>query len=377
VNWLDWAAAVVLVLATLSGYRRGLVAGALSLVGLVGGALIGARVAPGLVGDGAASVPFLALGATAAGGMLGRWVGGMVGGWARSSLWVVPPLRWVDSVGGLVLGLATGLVLVWIVGIVLLNVPGQPELRRTAQESAVLSSLTEAIPPDSVIDALARVDPFLTIVGPAAGVDAPDPATVRDPDVRRSRGSVVRLRGVACGVGIEGSGWIVAPGLVVTNAHVVAGVARPRVDGGTRRARAGTVVSFDASRDVAIVRVPGLRGTPLRRAAPVVGAPAATLGFPANGPYRARPARIGRSATVPSRDAYGRLQAGREIVAFRGTVEGGSSGGPVVNADGRVVTTVFARRAGTGDGYGVPNAAVTDALRGAAAGPLETACVER
>ncbi len=375
-TWLDWAAAALLVLTTLSGYRRGLVAGALSLGGLVAGALIGARIAPSLVGEGAAGVPFIALGATAAGGMLGRWLGGMVGGWARSSLWVVPPLRWLDSIGGLVLGLGTGLVLCWIVGIVLLNVPGRPDLRRTAQESVVVSSLTDAVSPQSVIDALGRIDPFLTIVGPAAGVDPPDPAVVRDPDVRRARASVVRLRGVACGVGIEGSGWIVAPGLVVTNAHVVAGVARPRVDTGVGRGRVGTVVSFDASRDVAIVRVPGLRGAALRLAPPVVGSPAATLGFPGNGPYRARPARVGRSATVPSRDAYGRVQVGREIVAFRGKVEGGSSGGPVVNAAGRVVTTVFARRAGTGDGYGVPNAAVTEALR-RAAGPLETACVER
>ncbi len=139
-NWLDWAAVALLALSTLSGYRRGLVAGALSLGGLVAGALIGARIAPSLVGDGAAGVPFVALGATAAGGMLGRWLGGMVGGWARSSLWVVPPLRWLDSLGGLVLGLGTGLVLCWIVGVVLLNVPGRPDLRRAAQESVVVSS---------------------------------------------------------------------------------------------------------------------------------------------------------------------------------------------------------------------------------------------
>jgi S1-C subfamily serine protease len=184
------------------------------------------------------------------------------------------------------------------------------------------------------------------------------------------------VRGIACGVGIEGSGWIVAPGLVVTNAHVVAGVGRPRVDTGAGRGRVGAVVSFDASRDIAVLRVPGLRGVPLRLADPVVGQPAAVLGFPANGPFQARPARVGRSATVPSRDAYGRVQLGREIVAFRGEVEGGSSGSPVVNAAGRVVTTVFARRAGTGDGYGVPNAAVTEAVRRAGA-PLDTACVER
>jgi S1-C subfamily serine protease len=376
VSWVDIVAVAILVLSALSGMRRGLVAGALSLLGLVGGVVAGLRLAPAVLGDGFEAIAFVTLGAAAAGGLLGQWLGGRVGGWARTSLGVLPPLRWLDSAGGLLLGLATGVVACWVLGTVLLHVPGEPELRRAAKQSAVLSRLTEAVSTDAVIDALGRIDPFLTIIGPSAGVDDPDPAVVRTSGVRAARPSVVRVRGIACGVGIEGSGWIAAPGLVVTNAHVVAGMTTPRVDRGRGRALAGEVVSFDARNDVAVVRVPGLQGRALRLAEPELGEDAAALGFPGDGPFSARAARIGRSIAVASRDAYGRVVLGREIVAFRGEVESGSSGGPVVGVDGRVVATVFARRAGTTDGYGVPNEKVVDALR-AVGDPVATACVDR
>ena len=375
-GWVDIVAVAILVLAALSGYRRGLVAGALSLVGLVGGVVLGLRLAPAVLGDAAGAVAFVTLGAAAAGGLLGQWLGGLVGGWARTSLGVVPPLRWLDRFGGLALGVATGLVACWVLGTVLLHVPGEPQLRRAAQESAIVTRLTEAVSTDTVLDALGRIDPFLTLVGPSAGVDDPDPAVVRAPGVRAARASVVRIRGLACGVGIEGSGWIAASGLVVTNAHVVAGMAQPQIDRGAGRPLAGRVVAFDARNDVAVVAVPGLTGRPLRMTDPRFEEDAAALGFPGNGPYRVRAARVGRTATVPSRDAYGRVVVGRQIVAFRGEVESGSSGGPVVTREGLVATTVFARRAGSTDGYGVPNENVLDALR-AVGDPLSTSCVER
>jgi S1-C subfamily serine protease len=375
-NWLDWVALAVVALSAIAGLRRGLVAGALSLVGLVGGAIIGARLAPQLLGDGARGIPLLTVGAAAAGGALGQWAGGLVGGWARRSLWLVPPLRWLDSGGGLVFGVATGFVAVWVAGVALLYAPGADELRRTAQASVVVSQLTEAVTPSEVVDALGRIDPFLTIVGPSSGVGEPDASILRDPQVRSARRSVVRIRGVACGLGIEGSGWVAARGLVVTNAHVVAGIPAPLVDTGDGRGRRGRVVAFDAANDVAVVRVPGLSLPALRAGSVVEGAPAAVLGYPGNGPSGARPARVGRTATVPSRDAFGRVRLARELVVFRGEVEGGASGGPVVGADGRVVTTVFARRRGSEDGYGVPNDLVREALT--SAGPaLDTPCVER
>jgi S1-C subfamily serine protease len=376
VNVADWIAVVVVVLAAVSGFARGFVTGVLSLAGLVVGAVVGARFAPGFVGDGSPYVPLVALGGAVLGGMLGQALGSFAGRSARRTLAVVPPLRALDSVGGVALGAATGLAICWTVGAVLLYLPGQTELRRLAQESVVVSALTEALPPQRVMDAVEGIDPFATIVGPAAGVDAPDPAIARDPDVRAARRSVVRVRGFACGLGIEGSGWIVRPGLVVTNAHVVAGVDAPvvdRRDGKTHRAR---VVSFDARNDVAVLRVAGLDGRALGLADPRRGQPGALLGYPGNGPLRVTAVRMGRTGKVSARDAYGRIELGRPVVALRGDVRSGNSGGPIVDTDGQVVGTVFARRRGSDDGFAVPN----DRVRAAVAniGPaLGTACVAR
>jgi S1-C subfamily serine protease len=376
VNAVDWIAVVLVAATAFGGFHRGLGTGLLSLAGLVAGAALGARFAPTVVGEGSAYVPVVALAGAAVGGMLGQSLGVFAGRSARTTLVALPPLRWLDSAGGLVFGATIGLALCWTIGVALLYLPGQTEFRRLAQESVVLSTLTDAVPPQDVMDAIGRIDPFSVIVGPAAGVPAPEPAIARDPEVRAARRSVVRVRGVACGLGIEGSGWIVEPGLVVTNAHVVAGVDSPVVDRRDGSTRHASVVAFDARNDVALLRVPGLGGRGLRLADPERGDPGALLGFPGNGPYRVTPVRLGRTATVGTRDAYGRLQLGRPIVALRGDVQSGNSGGPIVDGDGKVVATVFARRRGSDDGFAVPNALVRNAV--ANIGPaLETSCVER
>ena len=375
-NTADWIAVVVITLAAFGGLRRGLVTSVLSLAGLVVGAFVGARIAPGLVGDGSAYVPLVALGGVAAGATLGHTLGNLAGRSARNTLAVLPPLRILDSAGGGFLGLAFGLAICWSVGAVILYLPGQTELRRLAQESTVVSSLTEALPPERVMDALGRIDPFGALRGPSAGVPPPEPAIARDPEVRAARASVVRIRGIACGLGVEGSGWIVRRGLVVTNAHVVAGVDTPLVDRRDGRTNDAQIVAFDARNDIAVLRVRGLRGRALELADPERGDPGALLGFPGNGPYRVTPVRLGRTARLGARDAYGRLQLQRPIVALRGKVRSGNSGGPVVDADGRVVATVFAQRRGSDDGYAVPNAQVRGAL-GNIGSPLETSCVGR
>lgn len=375
-NIADWIAVAVIALAAVAGFRRGLLTGALSLAGLVAGALLGARFAPEIVGDASPWVPLVALGGAAIGGMLGQISGAFVGRSARGLISILPPLRWLDSAGGSALGLCTGLAICWVVGATLLYLPGQTEGRRLAQESRVVSALTQALPPATVMDAVERIDPFAAIVGPAAGVDPPDPSILSVAAVRAARPSVVRITGYACGLGVEGSGWIVGPGLVVTNAHVVAGVDRPSVDRRDGHSHGARVVSFDAHNDVAILRVPGLPGKPLGLADPEREQPGALLGFPGNGPFRATPVRMGRSAKIGSRDAYGRFTLGRTVIALRGNVEAGNSGGPVVDSSGRVIATIFGARQGSDDGYAVPNRQVSNALENAGP-PLETACVAR
>ncbi len=377
VNSADWIAVAVIGFTAFVGVRRGFVVGALSLVGLVGGAVFGAEAVPKLVGDLSGYIPLVALFAAALGGMLGQMAGRFVGTTARQAFSVVPPLRVIDSAGGVALGALTGLALVWAVGAVFLYVPGQSELRRLAQESAVVSALTEAVPPERVMDAVGRIDPFTAFAGPDVDVREPNPAIAGVPPVRAARNSIVRVQGVACGLGVEGSGWIVRRGLVVTNAHVVAGVASPVVDRGKGTGAAGKVVSFDAENDVALIRVTGLKGPPLPLGSPTFGTAGALLGFPLNGPYAVTPVRVGGSADIAARDAYGRIQVRRAVIGLRGDVQSGNSGGPVLDETGRVVATLFAKRSGfDNEGYALPNEKVQQALANVGP-PLRTACVER
>ena len=369
----------LVVLMALSGLRRGFVVGALSLAGLVGGAYVGARVGTSLLGaEYARWLPLVSLGGAALGAAVGQSLGVMLGRSLRTGLVVVPPLRALDHFGGAALGAAVALALCWAVGAVLLYLPGQTELRRYVQDSTILTALNERFPPERLIDQLARIDPFGAIAGPGAGVAAPDPAILESAGVNDAALSVVRVVGVACGLGIEGSGWVAAANLVVTNAHVVAGVGTPRVDrnDGARRLPA-TVVSFDRVNDVAVLRVPGLKRTPLRMAAPTEGTAGALLGYPENGPYTETPVRVGRDTSMIGRDAYGHFPTTRVVTTIRGDIRSGNSGGPVVDARGRVLTTVFARRVGDDGGYGVPTAIVREAVADAGTTAIDTDCVDQ
>jgi S1-C subfamily serine protease len=362
VSRVDWIALAVVAVAALNGLRSGLVVGAFSLAGIFGGAVIGARIAPQFLHGGAAS-PYTPLAALAGAVLLGgvvRGVAGMAGSMIRRSLFVLPPLRLLDSLGGLLLGGAAGLALVWVLGAAVLQLPGQTSLRRYAVESEIVQRLNEIVPPRKVLNALARIDPFPSIAGPAPPRQAVDPDVLRLPGVRRAYPSVVRVVGTACGLGVEGSGWVARPGLVVTAAHVVAGVRHPTVQRrGTGAALHARTVAFDRANDVAVLRVRGLRAPALRLAQPHEGRSVAILGFPENGPFDVRAARLGSTRTVITQDAYGRGPVQRPIVTLRGIVRPGNSGGPVVDARGRVVTTVFAAtRGGLRGGYGVPNAVV-------------------
>jgi len=263
-------------------------------------------------------------------------------------------MRFLDRLAGLVLGLVAGVFLCWAVGAVLLYVPGETELRRSVQRSAILTEINSVFPPERLLEELERVDPIGAFLGPPAIVAPPEKGLAKDPDVVRASKSVVRVTGIACGLGIEGSGWIVRRGLVVTNAHVVAGIERPGVDTVGGRAFASTVVAFDVTNDVAVLRAPGLGARPLRVAAAERGVPVALVGYPRNGPLTRTPARLGGTANVLSRDAYGRGPVRRQVTAIRGIVEPGSSGGPGIDAQGRVRTTVFARRPRETGGYGIP-----------------------
>lgn len=371
----DWVVVVVVGIAGLYGISTGFLRGALSLAGFAFGAYLGARLAPLILTDGSPYVPVISLAGAVLLGMLGRGVAALLAGVLRSSIGVIPGLRFVDRLAGLALGLVAGVFLCWAIGAVLLYVPGETELRRSVQRSAILSEINQVFPPERLLEELERVDPIGVFLGPPAIVAPPERGVARDPDVVRASGSVVRVTGIACGLGVEGSGWVAARGLVVTNAHVVAGVVNPRVDTPAGRAFSATVVVFDATNDLAVLRVAGLGARALRLADPERSASVALVGYPRNGPLTRVPARLGGTARVLSRNAYGEGPVRRQVTAIRGVVEPGSSGGPGIDAQGRVRTTVFARRPRQTGGYGIPADFVRTVLARAGRRPVEpTAC---
>jgi S1-C subfamily serine protease len=341
----DWIAVAIIALSALGGLRRGLIGTVLSLAGLVAGAVLGARVAPHLLHGGAQSpyTPVIALvGAIVGAGLLSAAFG-VAASFARGGLHLLPPLRLLDSLGGLAAGAAIGVALVWVIGAALLDVPGQTSLRHDVQDSVILRRLNRIAPPSSVLRALNRVDPFPSVSGPQPPTSPPDKGVLQSAGVRSVRGSVVRIVGSACGLGVEGSGWIVAQHEVVTAAHVVAGANDIRVDGHPAQA-----LVVDRGQDVAILRVPALSARPLPFVDPQPGDNVAILGYPEDGPFDARPGRIGVTA-----DALvdGSL---REITALSGLVRHGNSGGPAVNGAGQVELTIFAAKVGATVGYGIP-----------------------
>jgi len=377
VTALDWIIVVFTVLMALWGYAQGLIVGALSLAGFAAGAFVGSRLGPLLLTEGAESpyAPLFALvGALMVGGVLASGLE-LVGFRLRHRL--PEGVGVLDGLGGGILVGALGLGLAWIGGAVALQTPGARELREPIQRSAILRQLNEHLPPSGpILRAFARFDPFPHIEGPQADVGPPDSRIARDPQVRAAARSVVKVLGTACGLGVQGSGWVAPGGVVVTNAHVVAGQDDTTVQvGGSGSHVDAQAIWFDTRNDLALLQVDDLSGAPALRLhqGAEEGTSAAILGFPENGPYDVAPARLGHTSTVVSQDAYGRGPVRRAITALRGRVRQGNSGGPVVDGRGRVVTTIFAATVSDAgrSGYGVPDTIVADALADAS-GPVDT-----
>jgi S1-C subfamily serine protease len=375
VTTIDWLIIGFTILLAFWGYAQGLIVGALSLGGFATGALLGSRLAPLLLAEGSKS-PYAPLFGLIGGLVLGSVVALVleaVGSNIRRRL-VLTPLAVVDGVAGAVLIGALGLGLAWIGGAAALQTPGATDLRREIQRSTILRWLNDLLPPSGpLLNALSRVDPFPSVSGPEARVPAPTRGILADRDVQAARKSVVRVQGTACGLAVEGSGWVAGRELVVTNAHVVAGQDDTSVELEDGLEHDAQPVVFDSRNDIAVLRVPGLEAPVLRQVVEdSVGASVAILGYPEDGPYRAEPGRLGSTRTVISQDAYGVGPIRREITAIRGEIRSGNSGGPAVDAKGRVAATVFAAaQTRRKTGFGLPPALVAEDLR-KAGGPVDS-----
>jgi S1-C subfamily serine protease len=371
---LDWGIVAFTGALAIWGYSQGLIVGAFTLSGFAVGALAGGRLAPALLAQGSHSpyAPmFAALGALMVGAAVAVALEGFGLG-VRARLVRGPATHLIDGAGGALLIAAVALGLAWIFGVVALHAPGAGELRRDVQRSLILSHLNDLLPPSGpIINALNRVDPRPTVTGPSPSVPPPSSAIARDPDVMRASSGVVKVLGTACGLGVEGSGWVAARDLVVTNAHVIAGERDTTVTTPGGLKVDATPVYYDTTDDLAVLQAP-LDVAALRMARPLRGEEAAVLGYPENGTLRISPARFGATSRVISEDSYGRGPVTRRMSSVRGRVRSGNSGGPVVDVRGQVLATVFAATtSGTPGGYAVPNGLVRAALR-RASGPVGT-----
>ena len=372
---LDWAILAFTIALALWGYRQGLIVGALTLAGFAAGAFAGSRVGPLLLTKGADS-PYAplcgALGALLAGALAAVTVETFALG-LREKVVRRPFMHAADGAGGAALIASVALGLAWVFGAVLLHAPSTARLRADIQQSVILRSLNEVLPPTGpLLNALDRVDPAPTVLGPAAPVAPPDSAIASDSDVLHASDSVVRVLSTACGLGIEGSGWAVAPEVVVTNAHVVAGADDTTVTTQDGAELDATPIYYEPRQDLALLRVgaalPPLPVSSRRRE----GEDAAVLGFPENGPYTLEPARIGETRATISEDSYGSGPVERTITALSGAVRSGNSGGPLVDGGGHVVGTVFAATtSGPRGGFAIPAEQVKGAL-GHTAESIET-----
>jgi S1-C subfamily serine protease len=371
VNALDVTIVVFVLALAAVGYERGLIGSALPLAGFVAGAALGGRLGPELLAEGSDSAYAPAV-TVLAGVIVGAMLAVALEGVAvalDARLTRGPLGERLERGGGAALLAVLGLLLAWAFGAVALHAGAQQRgLREAVQRSSILAALNDVLPPSGpLLNVLRRIDPSPEVEGPDANVGPPDPAIVGDPDVDLAGDSVVKVLGTACGLGVEGSGWVAGPELVVTNAHVVAGE-----DDTTVTPSAGSpeleafAVQYEPRNDLAVLRVPGLSLAPLEVVTePRRGTPAAVLGYPENGPLAASAARIGGTGEVTREDSHGRGPVRRLMTPFRGEVRSGNSGGPAVDGAGRVLTTVFAANTrGQPGGLGVPNEIVQRALAG-------------
>ncbi|HEY8300719.1 MAG TPA: MarP family serine protease [Jatrophihabitans sp.] len=377
-NLLDLVILLAALAYAFTGFRNGAVVGVLSLVGFFSGAILGAQLAEPLgsrLAHGRAQVPvaivcvlFLAM----LGQLLGTWLGSHL-----KQRFVRNVGRQVDSGVGAVLGVLSVLLVAWMIAVPLASSP-YPSLASEASQSSIVRGVNDAMP-DGMRALYGKLRGFLDQSGfpPVFGdlpsttiVNVPAPASLTPAEKRQvhlAAQSTFKVYGQApsCGRGIEGSGFVVSPHHIMTNAHVVAGTRQVSIVVGDHQL-AATVVLYDPDRDVAVLDVPDLSARPLRFAPTPAGTgnPAVVMGYPQDGPLNVQTARVRARTTVSGSDIYGNAGVRREVYSIRSLVRSGNSGGPLLASNGRVLGVVFATDLRSSDtGYVLTAAEVASAFR--------------
>jgi S1-C subfamily serine protease len=355
---IDVVLAVVIISYAISGYRQGLAVGALSLGGFLAGALIAMEIVPPMAEglDEGIERSFGVLVSVLLFAWLGQLAGAVIGARLRRHL-TLRPAQIADQLLGMVAGVIAVLLVLWFVGGALRGSPA-PAVNRAVSSSRLLATVDRIVPEDLNVlaenfrRAVAGSNFPRVFAGVAPEkilpVPPPDSGTASPRVLARAARSVVKIVGdaAACGRGQEGSGAVVAPQRVVTNAHVVAGVVAPTVQvGGEGPGLAARVVLFDPQRDVAVLAVPGLSAPALPLASRNLGRGdgAVVAGFPRNGPFAVGGARVRDVLTAVGEDIYGKPGVEREVYSLYANVQQGNSGGPLLDTSGTVVGLVFAK----------------------------------
>ncbi|SBS74733.1 putative enzyme [uncultured Mycobacterium sp.] len=353
-QWLDIAVLAVAFVAAISGWRSGALGSLMSFVGVILGAIAGVMLAPHIVSH--ISSPrgklfaalFLILALVVVGEVAGVVLGRAVRGAIRNKA-----VRSVDSVIGVAVQLVVVMVAAWLLASPLTS-SDQPNLAAATRGSKVLAEVDKYAPEwlktvPKRMSALLRTSGLPDVLQPFGrtpiqAVDAPDASLADSLVVANAKPSVVKIRGVApgCQKVLEGTGFVIAPNRVMSNAHVVAGSDSVTVEAEGQTYDA-TVVSYDPNEDISILDVPNLPQRPLVFAEQPAksGTDAVVLGYPGGGEFAATPARVRETIELNGPDIYRTTTVNREVYTIRGTVRQGNSGGPMINRAGQVLGVVF------------------------------------
>ena len=354
-NWVDLLVISLALLAAISGARQGMVTALPAFAGVLLGAVLGIRLAPLVVQQFtdvtarvAVAVAIVVL-LVALGETLGVYLGRSI-----KSKVDATPLRVADNTLGAIVQGAVVFVVAWLIALPLTSVAGLPGLASSIRGSTVLGAINGVMPQaarnlsddlQKLLDMSgfpAAVDPFNRT--PINRVDPPDPALANSPVAERLQASVLKVRGRApsCSRALEGTGFVIAPERVLTNAHVVAGTSEVSVEIGRGQLDA-TVVEYNPEKDIAVLAVPELTAPALdfRQSDANPGQDGIVLGYPLDGPYTASAARVRERISLRGPDIYDANTVTRDVYTVRATVRSGNSGGPLVDPNGQVMGVVF------------------------------------
>jgi S1-C subfamily serine protease len=387
-DFLDLILLVLVAAFAVAGWRQGFIIGILSLAGFIGGAALGAVIAPGIsraIAHTASAQAIVAITVVFMSAVLGMLVASGIGVAVRSRV-TGGPATFLDSVGGAIVNVVSVLLVAWLLGSIVAGARF-PSVFRQVNNSVVLRTVDRLMP--RAVDSLTLFPPLRGLISgsglyspvfSALGAGETPALPAANPDVLDSSArayilrSVVKIQGVApsCSLRIEGSGFVISPDHVLTNAHVVAGVTSGQVVyTRTGQRYNASVVFYDPRTDIAVLDVPGLQAPSLQFAGPApYEANAIVAGYPLNHPLTMRAARVGASINAYGLDIYESAYVTRQIYPLKVLVQPGNSGGPLVAPDGEVYGVVFAASTDENDvGYALTAAQVASDVR---AGEVDT-----